>query len=274
MITLAAGGAHTCGARSDGTVWCWGEGSSGQLGQGGSLPSQFPLADTQVQDFDFDPDSPLTRIWVDPIDNLTNADGMSTKTIHVQLTSQAGAPLAGVTPTFDATDTFGTNIKGTCSASSGAGESVCTLKSTYAEIKEVMLTSPLTLKAPATTAFKSLNPARLLIRGLNPFYANTCSPQPFTIYLADSNSNPKVSGTSWTFNLSASASPTIQAQFFADPFCTVPLGSNFQFDPGQSRLSFYIKTPPSNAAEVYVFGVSGSPYPLHGNPLLKVNGGL
>jgi hypothetical protein len=37
---LAAGGAHTCARRSDGTVWCWGDNSACQLG----LPAGQPFA--------------------------------------------------------------------------------------------------------------------------------------------------------------------------------------------------------------------------------------
>ena len=31
---LAAGSTHTCGIRADHTLWCWGEGKYGALGQG------------------------------------------------------------------------------------------------------------------------------------------------------------------------------------------------------------------------------------------------
>ena len=34
VVKIAAGQYHTCAIRDDGTVWCWGKGSSGQLGDG------------------------------------------------------------------------------------------------------------------------------------------------------------------------------------------------------------------------------------------------
>ncbi|TMA25452.1 MAG: hypothetical protein E6J78_17410 [Deltaproteobacteria bacterium] len=37
--TVAAGSQHTCAVGSDGSLWCWGINSSGQLGQGGITPS-------------------------------------------------------------------------------------------------------------------------------------------------------------------------------------------------------------------------------------------
>jgi len=41
---ISAGGAHTCGVRSDGTAWCWGAGNYGQLGRNSTLPSSIPAA--------------------------------------------------------------------------------------------------------------------------------------------------------------------------------------------------------------------------------------
>ncbi len=40
MVQLAAGGSHTCGIDALDNVWCWGEGSYGQLGDGKSGTSQ------------------------------------------------------------------------------------------------------------------------------------------------------------------------------------------------------------------------------------------
>jgi alpha-tubulin suppressor-like RCC1 family protein len=37
------GGAHSCARRADGTVWCWGANTSGQLGDGVTLSSPRPL---------------------------------------------------------------------------------------------------------------------------------------------------------------------------------------------------------------------------------------
>jgi alpha-tubulin suppressor-like RCC1 family protein len=36
---IVAGGAHSCAHRTDGTVWCWGANTSGQLGDGVVLAS-------------------------------------------------------------------------------------------------------------------------------------------------------------------------------------------------------------------------------------------
>jgi alpha-tubulin suppressor-like RCC1 family protein len=40
---IVAGGAHSCARRTDGTVWCWGANTAGQLGDGITLTSQRPL---------------------------------------------------------------------------------------------------------------------------------------------------------------------------------------------------------------------------------------
>lgn len=34
VVAIAAGSRHTCAVRKDGSAWCWGDGSSGQLGDG------------------------------------------------------------------------------------------------------------------------------------------------------------------------------------------------------------------------------------------------
>lgn len=46
---IAAGGRHTCSIRTDGTLWCWGRNSFGQLGDGTKISSPVPV---QVQGLD------------------------------------------------------------------------------------------------------------------------------------------------------------------------------------------------------------------------------
>jgi cysteine-rich repeat protein len=47
-IDIVTGDLHTCALRSDHTVWCWGENSSGQLGDGTTDPAEIPLQVTDL----------------------------------------------------------------------------------------------------------------------------------------------------------------------------------------------------------------------------------
>lgn len=53
VVDVDAGGRHACAVLSDGTVWCWGKGSQGQLGNGNEVESCVPVkvvtADGELQ---------------------------------------------------------------------------------------------------------------------------------------------------------------------------------------------------------------------------------
>jgi surface protein len=79
------------------------------------------------------------------------ADGADTATITIRLLTSSSYPVVGVTPTYSATDTGGTNSYGACSTSDAQGYSTCLLASTYPEIKAVTVTSPITLSGGSST---------------------------------------------------------------------------------------------------------------------------
>lgn len=49
-VGVAAGSLHAAAAKSDGTVWCWGWNTDGQLGNGTTNPSQIPARITTLSD--------------------------------------------------------------------------------------------------------------------------------------------------------------------------------------------------------------------------------
>jgi alpha-tubulin suppressor-like RCC1 family protein len=49
VVALAAGAQHTCAVKRDGSVWCWGDGSFGQLGDGESGTGHHRTKATRVQ---------------------------------------------------------------------------------------------------------------------------------------------------------------------------------------------------------------------------------
>jgi alpha-tubulin suppressor-like RCC1 family protein len=66
-VQLAAGSLHACARMSDGTVWCWGSGSSGQLGNG---TTEEQLTPKPVADL-----SGVTELWAEHNGTCAQAAG-------------------------------------------------------------------------------------------------------------------------------------------------------------------------------------------------------
>jgi hypothetical protein len=62
--------------------------------------------------------------------------------VKITLLREDNVPVAGVTPTFDATDSNSTNVYQTCSVSDATGVSICQMQATRAESKQLKLLSP------------------------------------------------------------------------------------------------------------------------------------
>jgi adhesin/invasin len=128
------------------------------------------------------------------------ADGVSTSTVTITIKDIFNNPVAGVTPTFDATDTSGTNNYNACSVSDANGESTCTMTSTVAEVKTLSIQTPI-IKADGTVTFEA-GPPNLLhsfISGTDPVVADGAATSTITILIKDVNDNP-ISGETPTFS--------------------------------------------------------------------------
>jgi hypothetical protein len=131
-----------------------------------------------------------------------NPDGTSTSAITITLKDIFNNEVSGVTPTFSASGS--NNIYGTCSSSSGSGQSSCTLASIVAETKTLSITSPFN-SSGGIVIFQSGSAvvANSSITATGPVLANNVATSSVSITLKDSNNVPVV-GIVPTFSASGS----------------------------------------------------------------------
>lgn len=137
------------------------------------------------------------------------ADGASTSTIVITLRDAGNNPVAGITPTFSATDTGTTNAMTACSATNASGISICSLTSTKAETKTLAIVTPVA-KTDGTVVFRAgaVDAANSSITGTGPVTADGTATSTVTITLNDAFNNP-VSSEVPTFSASDLGSTNI-----------------------------------------------------------------
>ncbi len=132
------------------------------------------------------------------------ANGSATSTITITLRDSYNVGVAGIVPTFAATNTGASNSYGTCSATNAAGVSTCTLSSNNAETKTLSITSPVSVTG-GTVSFIAgdASAAHSTITGTTPIEPDGVSTSTITIVLKDANNNP-IGGVVPTFSATGS----------------------------------------------------------------------
>lgn len=138
------------------------------------------------------------------------ADGATDSTVTITLKDNSNNAVAGIVPTFDATDTGAGNVYDACSMSDAGGVSVCTFASVKAETKTLRITNPVT-KSDGTVVFAAgaAIAANSTISGTGPVVANGTSTSTITILLKDINNNFVV-GSTPTFSATNTGSGNTQ----------------------------------------------------------------
>lgn len=182
------------------------------------------------------------------------ADGTSPSTITIYLKNSKGQGVAGVTPSFTATNTGNTNGYGACSVTVTTGFSRCTLTSTMAETKTLRLTTPIIVNG-GTVVFHPgpVSAANSNIIGTSPTEANGVATSTITITLRDSANNP-APGQTPSFSASGSNN-TVSACSVTDAsgVATCTLSST------TAEVKTLSITSPVNKADGTVTFVAGSP---------------
>jgi hypothetical protein len=124
------------------------------------------------------------------------ADGTSASIITISLRNAANNPVTGFAPTFTATDTGATNGYGPCTPSDANGIATCSLTSTTAEIKTLVLATPIE-RPGGTVTFTagSAVAANSSISGTSPVVADGTATATVTIVLRDASNNPVIGQT-------------------------------------------------------------------------------
>ncbi len=135
--------------------------------------------------------SALTSTISGPLGNVV-ANGVSSAAIEITLLDFNNNAVAGITPTFHATDTGTTNVYSACSLSNAQGKSFCTLKSTKAESKSLAIDTPISKSGAVPVNFVAgpANAATSSISGTSNIQANGTDKSDITILLKDAFGNP------------------------------------------------------------------------------------
>jgi adhesin/invasin len=123
------------------------------------------------------------------------ANGTSTSTITITLKDAHNNPISGTVPAFDATDTGSHNSYGSCSSSNASGVSTCTLTSTKAETKTLLLTSPVSLSGGSVVFTQALSSGNSSLVGTGSVAADNASTSTITITLKDYSNAPMIGYT-------------------------------------------------------------------------------
>jgi hypothetical protein len=170
------------------------------------------------------------------------ADGTDASSITITLKDSANAAVTGVTPTFTATDTNGTNTYSTCSAVDvTSGIYTCTLKSKVAETKVLAITSPIvdtggsvSFVAGSSTKLQLLVPGEAAAPGTTT--GKTGSP---SIQTAAIPFNVIVNAVDATWNLVSSVTDTVH---LASTDGTATLPANAALVAGTRTFSVTLRT--------------------------------
>jgi hypothetical protein len=79
------------------------------------------------------------------------ANGISTAIVTITLKTSSNVAVPNIVPLFSATDSGSTNVYGACTSSNTNGVSTCTLASSTPEIKQLQLTSPVSVIGGSVT---------------------------------------------------------------------------------------------------------------------------
>jgi hypothetical protein len=176
------------------------------------------------------------------------ADGVTNSTITITLKSAAGAGIAGITPSFNATDTGGKNFQTLCAATNSGGVSTCQLRSTHAETKTLCITGPIA-KCGGTVAFQ-VGSASVLAFSTQPV-ANYISQNFLTM--------PTVSINDAYGNTVSTASATISLAAYTDSTCTTAAGGTLTSSPTatSSGIAPFSGIQYNNTTAIYLKATGG-----------------
>lgn len=154
-------------------------------------------------------------------------------------------------PTFEATNTGDTNVYGACPASNPLGVSLCTLRSTVAEVKTLKLRTPV-VQPGGTVEFQS-GPATALVLLSAPTCARVgrCS-APLELALRDAHGNSAMAGANVMLHV-AQTGPGASL-FFADATCATTATNPVPFATGALTAMLAFQPNTAGTATVTVTG--------------------